>query len=41
MIDKKDKVDSDKDNFPKTRNSMLVELNDEKIVSKIIDFIKL
>lgn len=41
MIDKKDKVDSDKDNYPKTRNSMLVELNDEKIVSKIIDFIKL
>ena len=41
MIDKKDKVDTDKDNFPKTRNSMLVELNDEKIVSKIIDFIKL
>lgn len=40
-IDKKDKVDSDKDNFPKTRASLILELDDEKKTTKIIDFIKL
>lgn len=41
IIDKKDKVDTDKENFPKTKASLLLELKDEKLVDKIIDFIKL
>lgn len=41
VIDKKDKVDTDKQNFPKTKLSLKSELNDEDLSDKIIQFIKL
>lgn len=41
IIDKKDKVDTDKETFPKTKASLFLELKDEQVCDKIIEFIKL
>lgn len=41
IIDKKDKIDNDKNWYPKTKSLLIQETKDEKIAEEIIDFILL